>query len=334
MAGKKNLVGAIDGASVAFAVTGGGGVVNDMRRYRSADFPTFTDALQTYTRAEALSPDGLCLGLAVAGVSRGDVITLPNCRWFISVRGLRAFLRAEPLIINDFAATAWSLTNLPEGAVRRVGLKAAGRPRAGGTYLVVGCGSGLGMAAMRITADGTPLILESEGGHASFAPGNAADDALLAALRARLGHVSFERLLSLSGLQNIYAVLAAHHGRTAAPPRPETIIATAIGGTDPIAVEAAAMFGGALGAFVGNGILACGAWDGVYLVGAMLGDLLPLIERGPFRARMTGKGRMAKLLEDVPVGFAANEAASLCGAAAALRAHLPCATVEAERPAA
>ena len=57
--------------------------------------------------------------------------------------------------------------------------------------------------------------LPAEGGHVSFAPGNAREDRVLEVLRARLGHVSNERLLSGQGLLNLAQSLAAIDGRTA-----------------------------------------------------------------------------------------------------------------------
>ena len=104
----------IDGDNVAFAMVGDAGELkpNSVRQFRTSDFPTFTDALQNYTRANQIETGALPLGLAVAGVARGDIISLANCRWYISVSGIRAFLGHAPLILNDFAATAWSLAAL------------------------------------------------------------------------------------------------------------------------------------------------------------------------------------------------------------------------------
>jgi glucokinase len=104
------MVGVIDGENVAFAMLSAGtdDRLESVQQFKASEFPTFTDALQSYTKAHRVQTTDLPLGLAVAGVSRGDVISFANCRWYISVSGLRSFLGHEPLIINDFAATAWS----------------------------------------------------------------------------------------------------------------------------------------------------------------------------------------------------------------------------------
>ncbi|TFI58130.1 glucokinase [Sphingomonas parva] len=324
---ERRLVGAIDGDDVAFALIKDAGTgtdgprIEEVRRSPTTAFPTFTDALQDYIRAHGLSTESIRFGLAVAGVSRGDVITLPNCRWFVSVSGLRAFLRSDPLILNDFAATAWALPNVGSSQLVRIGSRPVAPPRERGTYLIVGTGSGLGMAILSIGRDGNVVVIESEGGHASFAPQNADEDALLATLRRRFGHVSFERLLSRTGLENLYDALAAEASRPAAAPSPSSrIIAAAISGTDPLAVRAGRLYAGILGAFVGNQVLTAGAWDGVFLVEPMLGEMVQILASGPFRSQLAGKGRMARQLEAVPTAWLDSRSANLAGAAAALAA--------------
>lgn len=322
---EQQLVGAIDGDHVAFALSnpGPGGRLTEVRRFATSAFPTFTTALQSYTRSVGLPVDGVDFCLAVAGVSRGDVISLPNCRWFISVSGLRAFLRSDPLIINDFAATAWALPGAHASQLVRIGPVAVENARPGGTYLIVGAGSGLGMAVLSVREDGQIIVVESEGGHASFAPENAQEDVLLAAMRRRYPHVSFERMLSRPGLENIYAILAQEEGRVlAAPPQAKQIIASAVTCMDPVAVRGGCLFVSILGSFVGNAVLSCGAWDGVFLVEPMLGEMLPILKSVEFRSQFAAKGRMERALQRVPTAWLSNDEATLMGAAAALKARV------------
>lgn len=316
------MVGVIDGENVAFAMVM---VDSDMRlesvqQFKASEFPTFTDALQSYTRAHRVSTADLPLGLAVAGVARGDVISFANCRWYISVAGLRSFLGREPLILNDFAATAWSLAAVEAMQLKPIGPVPPRGVAPGRTFLVVGTGPGLGVATLVIRPDGSPVVLESEGGHASYAPQSIREDALLGSLRRRLGHVSFERLVSNQGLQNIYGFLQEQAGKVPAPPPADQIIAAALRG-DALARESADIFAGALGNFAGNHVLAAGAWDGVLLVSPVLRQMLPILSGPAFRNAFIAKGRMRKALEPVPTSFANGETASLTGAAAALRAR-------------
>ena len=316
-----NLVGAIDGETVSFAlVKGEDARLHAVREYKTEQFPTFTDALQSYTRENQLSTAGLPIGLAVAGVTRGDTISLPNCRWYISVSGIKSFLAHEPLVLNDFESIAWSLAGVALGRLKPVGPIPPRPVGPGKTFLVVGTGPGLGTAVLAIGADGMPRVLAGEGGHASFSPQNAEEDELLAMLRAKYGHVSFERLLAGFGLQNIHAFLGQRQGLRGEPPPAENIVAAAQR-ADAQSRAAVDLFTSILGSFVGNVVLTTGTFDGVFLVSPLLGQLLPFLGDGRFRAAFVAKGRMRKSLETVPIAYADQHQARLEGVAAALRAR-------------
>jgi glucokinase len=317
------MVCVIDGDNVAFAMVGDGAELkaNTVRQFRTSDFPTFTDALQNYTRANHIETGDLPFGLAVAGVARGDIISLANCRWYISVSGIRAFLGRDPLIINDFAATAWSLAAIDPRQLKAVGAVAPRPVAPGRIFLVIGTGAGLGMATLIIRNDGGAVVLESEGGHASYAPQSEREDRLLAYLRRKCaGHVSYERVVSNAGLQNIHSWLTEQAGRAGTPPAADQIVGSALRG-DPVAKETVEIFAAALGAFAGSAVLTTGAWDGVLLVGSLLRQMLPLLEGAAYRGGLVAKGRMRKALEQVPTSFADSDNAGLAGAAAALAAR-------------
>lgn len=314
------LVAAIDGENVSFGIVEDGSHVraSSIALHKTSDFPTFTDALQTYTRANQLSTARLPLGIAVAGVTRGDTISLPNCRWYISVSGLRAFLGRPPLVLNDFESIAWSLPGLETGRLRQIGPVPPRRVMPGGTFLVVGTGPGLGMAILALDADGKTRAIAGEGGHASFSPQDAEEDALLLALRGKLGHVSFERLLANFGLQFIHGWVTGRAG--GGGPSAEDIAAAAQRG-DPAARRAVALFAKILGSFIGNIVLSTGTFDGVFLVSPLIGAILPALGDPGFRGAFIGKGRMRKALEPVPIAFAQRDHARLHGTAAALRLY-------------
>jgi glucokinase len=316
-----NLVGAIDGENVSFAlVKGADARLQSLREYKTDQFPTFTDALQNYTRENQLSTAGLPIGLAVAGVTRGDTISLPNCRWYISVSGIKSFVAHQPLVLNDFESIAWSLAGIEPGRLKPVGPVAPRTAEPGRNFLVVGTGPGLGTAMLAIGADGMPGVFAGEGGHMSLSPQNADEDALLAALRAKHGHVSFERLLANFGLQNIYAFLGERQGKRGEPPPAEAIISGAQR-ADAQSRAAVDIFMSILGSFAGNMVLSTGTFDGVFLVSPMLGQMLPFLGDGRFRSAFLAKGRMRKSLETVPIAYADQHHARLEGVAVALRAR-------------
>ena len=82
-----------------------------------------------------------------------------------------------------------------------------------GNQAVVAPGTGLGEAGL--FWDGTRHhVFACEGGHTDFAPQNDLQIELLRFLKARFGHVSYERILSGPGLVNVYEFLRDRgHGK-------------------------------------------------------------------------------------------------------------------------
>jgi len=314
------LVAMIDGESVGFALAQKTTSLHLDKVWhgKTADYPTFIDAMQHYLREHGLQPRAYECAVAVAGVPRGDIISLANCRWYVSIKGLSAFLRSEPIVLNDFAATAWSLTALDRNRLVPVGSQPPRPIQPGATFQIVGTGCGLGVATLHITRRGEVVVIESEGGHSSFAPQNELEEEILPHLRKQFGHVSYERLVSEPGLQNIYKALAIRAGGSVTVPTVGAIRAAARQRTDPLAVDAVKLFANALGSFIGTTTMTLGAWDGVFLTGEMLQEMLPSLNAIDFRARMTAKGRLSKLLAEVPVAMVNYSETRLLGAAAAL----------------
>jgi glucokinase len=157
--------------------------------------------------------------------------------------------------------------------------------------------------------------LPSEGGHVSFAPGNAREDRVLEVLRGRLGHVSNERLLSGQGLLNLAQTLAKIDGRTTEAGTAEEVTELARGDACPACVEAVAMFSALLGAAAGDLALTVGARGGIYVAGGVCLRLGALFDRAAFRGRFADKGRMRAFLEPIPTWLVLRGDTGLIGAA-------------------
>ena len=78
---------------------------------------------------------------------------------------------------------------------------------------VLGPGSGLGVACLVDRS----VVIASEGGHATLAPTCEQENRIVAHLRKRFGHVSAERVISGSGLENIYQAIGALEGLETPP---------------------------------------------------------------------------------------------------------------------
>lgn len=309
------LVADIGRVSVRFGLTGGGyGLTpRDVHKFHTADHATFTSALVAYLSEVGLRDQPLPAVLAVAGAARGDLINLTGSRWYISLAGLEAVLRARPRALNECAANALALTTLDTNnfAHLKGPLPAAVAP--GGTYLVIGAGTGLGVAAL-MSAEGRMIPVQSEAGHMAFAPRTDDELKFAAYLKNKAIVPSAETLLSAGGLMAAYAALG--DGRT--PAKPEDVTRGAE--RDPVARAVVNMFVEYMGSFVGDLALAFGAWDGVYLTGAIARGLRPQLADPRFRRRMEDKGPFRRQLAEVPVSVVTRSDLELVGAAAALAA--------------
>ena len=279
-----------------------------------ADFPTPVAAALNYLERRHAKPKGAVL--AIAGPTDGETAELTNHRWSFSADALRQALRTDAVrLTNDFAAIARALPDLGPDDVRLIG--PAFRPAAPGadrTLAVLGPGTGLGVAAVTLR-QGAPLVLETEGGHASFAPVDADEVAILGDLARRFGRVSWERLLSGPGLANIDAALRAQAGGAGEPLAPETVTARWASGDDPIATRSVEIFCALLGAFAGDVALLYGAWDGVFIAGGIAPRLERELAAGGFRARFEAKGRFSARLATVPAAVIVHPFPGLLGAA-------------------
>lgn len=263
-----------------------------------ADYDGPGSAIAAALAEAGASPPSLAV-LAVAGPVHRRPVRLTNAAWCFD----RAQLIDETGIgtvqlVNDFAAQAWALPAL--GPDDTVALGQAGDGLAGAPRLVLGPGTGLGVATFVPGSEGAnERVLAGEGGHAGLAAEDARDAALLARLRSRFGRVSAERVLSGPGLAALAQAVAAEDALTAPPEEPAALVDAARAG-DGAAQETLARFLGFLGSYAGDLALVVGAWGGVYLAGGIPPRLRPELESGGFRARFEAKGRFREALRAVP----------------------------------
>ncbi|WP_066797762.1 glucokinase [Sphingomonas soli] len=311
--GELALVADIGRQSVRFGLTGGdaGLEPRDVRRFMTCDHPTFTSALVAYLTAVGLREARLPSVLAVAGAARGDLINLTGSRWYISLSGVEAVLRAPPRALNECAANALALTLLPDSAFTRLHGPHPRAVESGGNYLVIGVGTGLGVAALT-SAGGRITPVQSEAGHMNFAAVTP-DERKFADFCAKKRHApDVEMLLSAPGLLLAYEALSDGHKLA----RPEDV--TRAIGRDPVATAVVRMFTQHLGSFAGDLAMAFGAWDGVFFTGAIARALQSQLAEPDLRHRMESKAAFRRQLSEVPLALVNRNDLELLGAAAAL----------------
>jgi glucokinase len=262
--------------------------------------------------------DVACVGVAGPVVDGRSVAT--NLPWVIDERRLAAAIPAPRVrLLNDLEAAAHGVLGLADDEMATLQL---GVPRQGHMALIA-AGTGLGEAM--IVHDGARrIVIASEGGHADFAPRDDLEEGLLRFLRKEFGRVSYERILSGPGLVNVYRFLRDTGREPEAPAVAERMRANdpgavvteaALAGRDPLCVKALDIFVSVYGAEAGNLALKALAVGGVVVGGGIAPRIVPSLVQGRFLAAFRDKGRLASLMEAMPVRVALNPRAPLLGAA-------------------
>ncbi|HLT76354.1 MAG TPA: glucokinase [Ferrovibrio sp.] len=249
---------------------------------------------------EFLLTSGAAIGsmvLAVAGPVEGSRVVMTNSGWVINAEALSQDFSVNSVrLVNDFAALAWSLDRLQDSDLHGL----SGSRTATGPKVVVGPGTGLGVACLVRQGSGG-IVLSSEGGHMTMAGSNAREDAVLAFLRAKWGHVSAERVVSGPGLRNLYEAVTGLAGEMPASRTSAAIVAAARDGSCQYCAEALELFCGFLGSFAGNAALTFAATGGVYIGGGIVPHMIDRLEKSAFRERFQAKGRFKNYLARIPV---------------------------------
>ena len=143
-------------------------------------------------------------------------------------------------------------------------------------------------------------------------------------LRAKFGHVSYERVVSGPGLVNVYRFLREYRNEPEPPWLTErigaadpaaVISAAALAREDPVCDEALTRFVSLYGAAAGNFALTGMAVGGVFIGGAIAVKNLARMETGPFLQAFVAKGRFSETMKAIPVHVVLEPDVALLGAA-------------------
>jgi len=247
--------------------------------------------------------------IGIAAPIFGDEVAMTNRGWRFSQSALAKQLGLNRLVvINDFAAVAWSLNGLASADLYAVG---AGTPVARAPRVVLGPGSGLGVA-MLVPFEASWSVVAGEGGNVVSAPMTATECIVVDALRDASGYCAAETLISGPGLVRILDVLAEQAGVEQPALTPAGISAAAARG-DALALRAQAIFFGMLGSFASDLALTVGARGGVYIAGGIIPRLRKAFTTSAFRERFVGKGSHRRYLESIPTYVITAEEPALRG---------------------
>ncbi|NIA08395.1 MAG: glucokinase [Nitrospiraceae bacterium] len=290
------------------------------RCYPSEDFDRFEAIFADFLKnLSGPIPDRVCL--AIAGVVVGNRVEATNIPWIVDGHSMKRHFALKTLyLINDFEAAAWGITLLRDKDLVQIGGK---RPVAEGPKAILGAGTGLGQAIL-VPHNKGYTVLPTEGGHVDLAPKNEKEIGLLRYLMREFPHVSVERILSGPGLTRIYRFLLEEQGSKGdhidtqslkEGDLPAHITQLALAGRDELCQEAVRIFACIYGAEAGNLALKCLATGGIYVAGGIAPKILPILKEGGFREAFESKGRMKKLLEEIPIYVVVSPYLGLLGAA-------------------
>ncbi|HWI85676.1 MAG TPA: glucokinase [Sphingomonas sp.] len=315
------MVGDVGRQTIRLGLTNETGALrrDTVRAYPGETQSTISGALSTFTKEAGLAALPRRFALAISGAPRGDTISVTNSRWYVSRSGLRAMLQCEPLILNDFAAIAWSLSSAKSSArIETIDLGAISPATKPGTYAIIGIGSGLGVAVLQRDEFGHFSVLATEAGHCSFTPTGPEWQSIVEIMRRGVPCQTGEHLMSAAGLQRSYLACCEAMG---APPRAASsveVIHLAETVRDAPAVKATDLIARALWQFASNMVLSYGAWDGVILTGSLTQALAKTLRQPGLREQFCLPGPFARQLNSVPRSFASFDHGELEGAAQAL----------------
>lgn len=267
-------------------------------RVRTKETPTAYDAIE---RALAASPvRAKSIVLCAAGPVLGRAAQLTNAQWAFDGGELASHFGLEQgLLLNDFEAAALALAVLePPDAV------SIGRPvpPGGGPKLVLGPGTGLGMAAL-VVVGGRAAPLPGEAGHIGFGPLDAEDERTFPRLERHFGRLTSETILSGPGLVRLHRALAPDFGRDpeAVEVEPPLVAERAASGACAHCAATVQAFLKHLARFSGDMGIVFAATGGVVIRGGVMNSLAPMMDPERFRALFEDKAPVEALARALPL---------------------------------
>lgn len=313
------LVGDLGGTNARFALVqeqGGRPDPSGIKAYAARDYASPEDAIEAYLKDIGAARPARVV-LAVAGPITDGAMHFTNLDWEVSEARLTrvgGFKAAR--LLNDFAAQALGAPRLDRANLRVLGPD-LDRPDQG-TMLILGPGTGFGVAGL-VRQGAVETVLSTEGGHVAFAPTDDFEIEIWRRFARGRDRISIERILSGSGLHELYQAIADIEGLQAPMQDARAVQAAAESG-DALAARAIDRFCRILGSTAGDFALGFGARGGVYVTGGVAEKLANELAQGGFRERFEAKGRFVDYMRAIPTWLVTDPYAPLIGAASQLAA--------------
>lgn len=315
------LLADIGGTNIRFSILEND-KISEIAYYKTSDFKDIETALDCYLQKVNKQPKKMILG--VAGLIQNGIARLTNADFKISQPQLTSiYPQTKIILVNDFILQGYGII---QTKTKDLYLLNGTKSNQLGNKVVLGPGTGLGSCFL-IPKNQDVEILSSESGHTTLAAITPNQQKILAEISKEESPLSFEDIISGSGLCRLYqAILKIHQfapdsswlnefeemkknfaidelkEATFMPLRPKEITLLAEQ-SDEIALLTFWYFFEFLGIFASNLALTIKSEAGVYLVGNLLNKrvIRSLLIKSHFEKFFCMKGVFSSYLKNIPV---------------------------------
>jgi glucokinase len=308
------LLGDIGGTNSRFGLIDLGSTeVRDVEVLKNDSFKGLEAAISHYLEKRGIRElAGAAVDVA-APVDR-EFITLTNRDWTFSAESLRKAAKAKTFkLLNDFEALAWSLPHIAEADLVQIGGTSNSKPQ---VKVVLGPGTGLGMATLAPLPGGGWMPIPGEMGHVTLPVVHAEELALRDAIVGKGKFAEVEDVLTGPGLLAAYRALAEGDVLST----PEQVLQAGLKGEDRVATKVLEHFMTFLVRLAGDAAMALQARGGVYLAGGIAPSLAEKLNQPKYRAIFEDKGRISNVMKPIPLYIIMDKFPAFKGCAAALNA--------------
>ena len=250
------------------------------------------------------------LSIAVASPVDSNEIQMTNLDWIFNKEKLKKHLKlTDVFFLNDFEAIAFCIENLQDSQKELLINQISSEKS---NICVLGSGTGLGVANL-VYRSNEYIVIAGEGGHMSFAPKNDLEIGVLKFLQETYKRVSYERILSGQGIENIYKAICFIKGFVFSFKSASQISALARE-KNKEAEQTFEMFFSAFASFAGDLALLINAKSGVYIAGGIVEKNYDLLDKAKFAKDFNQKGRFYNFNKDIPVYLIKEKQPGILGA--------------------
>ncbi|GGD14259.1 glucokinase [Aquisalinus flavus] len=256
------------------------------------------------------------LALSHAGPRIGDRIIIPGSDLTFTLDEIRdAFAFTRIVNANDCVAMGSALPWLdPKDVASIAGQEQPVYAHRKGRYGLTVPTYGLGVASVIHTGK-TVQVIDSEGGHANFAPCDRWQADFMMHYLDRGVRLTFDDVVSYPGLETLYSYIAAKAGSKTVDLRAQEILLYARNEADPHCLEAIHCFANALGAMAGDVALMLGAIDGMFLVSPFVNEVMDIGDdiAAIIRRRFEDKVNFELYMQRIPLYTITHRRVSMIG---------------------